>query len=469
MDNDENLSMSINDLYEANIQSHWSPYSINLFLKNNSSHTYFPSQKLQLNYSINDIYGNEIDYVGQNIIINFEAINTDELITKFQIIVDSNGDCIECQTGITFPSLTIDKIGNNYSFYGYLENEYLYFNDLINISITKCPSGYGANIANQCDVCSIGFYNLLATTDSCHYCNDNNLNGITCEGSNNIVVDYNVYAIIRNYGINADTNDNLYDTDNDYIISTKCPEKYCCQIKGGCNFIHDQDSLCAKNRDFNEYLCGKCLDGFSEVFGSSKCINCARNFVERFLFPIGLGFIWAIYILLTKSKKINDKFNIETIKNCACFDFCKMHSKVETEYILMEEDIKQKEKRCHCFTYNINPTSNHMTKDEYLGTLEVMTSKCLIYFYQSITYIFTTNQIKDTLYGFASIFNLDIFALIPSSGDNDGYCLLKNMTAPQKLSIPLISPAFVLFVILMLYLLSLECCCSINIFKSIGR
>ena len=113
-----------------------------------------------------------------------------------------------------------------------------------------------------------------------------------------------------------------------------------------------------------------------------------------------------------------------------------------------------------------------MSHSEYIGSLEKMCTKVIVYYYQSVGYILTTNGIKTSLYGFVELFNLNIFTAISwgsnnNESSNGGFCLLKNMSTPQKIAIQLTSSASILFFILIFYLLNKFL--SINLFKRCKR
>lgn len=48
--------------------------------------------------------------------------------------------------------------------------------------------------------------------------------------------------------------------------------------------------------DPKSYLCGKCMDGYSEVFGTKNCAKLNRHYYGRLLLPIFYGFSWTIFI-----------------------------------------------------------------------------------------------------------------------------------------------------------------------------
>eukprot|EP01084_Bolivina_argentea_P163089 283770_1 len=189
-------TVSIDDFTDAEFVTHFSPNSISVTTMNDS--TYFPSDRLLLNYVIIDQYNNKIKNIGQNLIINFNSMTDTQ---SFQITIDSKGDCIACKSGgILFPEITLNDMGHTLTFQGSVENNYLFVDGLINVTIIECPSGYGSNTAKQCDKCVKGYFNLLPSNESCYYCEEKTKSkGITCLGGDDIIIGYNYWAVVYQY------------------------------------------------------------------------------------------------------------------------------------------------------------------------------------------------------------------------------------------------------------------------------
>eukprot|EP01083_Nonionella_stella_P075308 204671_1 len=285
-------TVSIHEIYDVYQQSHWSPHLIHIDAHNNGS--YVPGNTLLFDYSITDVYGNHIHAVNQKLVVNFQSVDSSELYLSFKLVID-DGFCAECVNGISFPALTIDMADEVYSFNGVVTNNNVRIKHSVNVTVDRCPSGYGATGTNQCDVCSIGYFNLMSTNDSCYYCDDNALDGITCPGSNHIIMDHNYWVSAYQYN---DADDDIFASK--YVISVKCPNSYCCQLSQGCDLLSNASSLCAPNRDSKTYLCGSCVDGFSEAVGTTKCMECHRGYPLLLLIPITYGLAWAMFILVTK-------------------------------------------------------------------------------------------------------------------------------------------------------------------------
>ena len=87
------------------------------------------------------------------------------------------------------------------------------------------------------------------------------------------------------------------------IIQSLCPPHVCCDQKNGCNLTKfteksDSDMLCAQNRYPTTPLCGSCLKGFSEAYGTYQCQKCENNYgilmvlvIFGILFAFGLSFV----------------------------------------------------------------------------------------------------------------------------------------------------------------------------------
>ena len=115
-----------------------------------------------------------------------------------------------------------------------------------------------------------------------------NINGIKCYGFTNIIVSHN-YWISPKEASNS-------------IISNFCPSGYCCQEINGCNYsmavINDGAGLCAYGRNPDTPLCGQCLSGYSEVFGSSTCKKCESNNYSLLIVPIIIAFVFVLVFVI---------------------------------------------------------------------------------------------------------------------------------------------------------------------------
>lgn len=146
-------------------------------------------------------------------------------------------------------------------------------------------------------MCPAKTFNIFSSKTSCFSCNEENNNkGIKCLGGNNIIIDTNTWMTII-----QDTNNN---NNNKYeIISSECPNGYCCRNGDGCAYHYQTDNkknkICGFNRDPNIYLCGKCLSGYSEVFASNDCRKCDTNHWEYLLVPYFYSLLFVLFISYT--------------------------------------------------------------------------------------------------------------------------------------------------------------------------
>jgi len=83
-----------------------------------------------------------------------------------------------------------------------------------------------------------------------------------------------------------------------YHISPSCPFQYCLPISSFLQLLHP-DTQCRKiNR--TGVLCGKCFDGLSSVFGSSRCKRCSNTWLALILVFALVGFLLVLILLFIK-------------------------------------------------------------------------------------------------------------------------------------------------------------------------
>ena len=147
----------------------------------------------------------------------------------------------------------------------------------ITFIVNECPSGYGlSGKAKQCELCVSGYYSLLNTTEKCIKCN-NKLESVVCNGNNELIINTHFWISIYKFSKNYETYFDLNTKSSKSIVVAQCPPNYCCQSNEGCNYysewVNNSEStqLCAFGRDPTVALCGKCLNGYSEVFQSVTC------------------------------------------------------------------------------------------------------------------------------------------------------------------------------------------------------
>eukprot|EP01083_Nonionella_stella_P207215 753003_1 len=343
-------------------------------------------------------------------------------------------------------SATISMIGNTYIINAFVKDDMMTIND-VNITIVGCSIGFGT-IGNQsqCSQCPKGSFSMNINNGTCYECDA--VDGVTCDGGSNIIVQYQYWMNIVRL-----TND----SDVSYgIVSALCSDSRCCQNLNGCPFEYqytdevggyalvnaDTHQLCALHRDVDVYLCGQCLPAFSEAFGTSQCKLCTQHYWQRFLIPISFGFIWFVYIILSKSDKLESDDDDDDASNCC---LCCCESEGQTD------DQQDNEKAL-------------MTRSQFTNSVEVMVTKVMLYYYQSVSYL--TIQATE-LIGYAALFNLDILNGFSYNDDEfDGYCLISQMSMPQKIFMPLTVTATIIILIYIVWMFDL---CKINCLKICTR
>eukprot|EP01084_Bolivina_argentea_P104185 186572_1 len=219
--------------------------------------TLYPGGRINFSFSILDEYGNKVSKYSYPIRI---SLVYDEFNINFVMTIDANGKCDICDTGLYVEGININNTGS-FIINTLVEDKSLTVNN-INVSIIECPAGFGVfGSAQQCALCERGTYSIHSNKNPCQEC-DANLPGLSCLGSNAIIVDFNYWIMINEYEKSS------------YIITARCPDGFCC-LSDGCDFLRDE--LCATNRDPSQYLCGKCIDTYSEVFGTTHCAICDRH------------------------------------------------------------------------------------------------------------------------------------------------------------------------------------------------
>eukprot|EP01083_Nonionella_stella_P087722 244128_1 len=452
-------SVSIDTIYEPKTDS-LSPLFVDIFTLNNGD--YVPGQKLPLNYSLFDMYDHPISHqiIRDPIVVTYQS-STDDLLPDFQLIINENGECPQCDDGILFSALTVALVGNNYSFDSSVENHQLLPSSAMDITVVNCPIGHGSTTTSVCDVCKEGYFNLFDDDNNmCYYCNQLLVDGVRCLGSYAVLVDYDYWASFYQY---SQLSDAIFDQNTSlYIISHKCPPLYCCQLENGCNVIEDYDYLCADHRDVEAPLCGACIDGYSEMFGTNDCGECDHNYWSRLLIPLFYGLAWALFVLMTKSSpKKSDK--LEQGKCKLRMAKCKRKCTACMEVMLAK--CKRKCTACSVCAKSERKQKKTMTHEEYMECMEVMLSKILLYYYQGLSYILTTSGIHHTLRSFVELFNLNVF-MISSGRDADGYCLFEDMDMIQKITVPLTASLFIIFFTFLPFAIAK---CKIDICKCTGR
>eukprot|EP01084_Bolivina_argentea_P109921 196358_1 len=362
--------------------SYWSASKVHIY----ENGSFYPGGMIDFYYLLFDEYGNHVQEYQYPIKIDlaYDKFNIYSVMT-----INENGVCDLCETRLYVEVININHTGS-FMINTFVEDKSLTVND-INVSIIDCPSGFGVDGSmKQCTPCSQGTYSLQSNRKLCQVC-DANLRGISCSGSNIIAIDFNYWMKVNSQG---------------QIISSDCPSKYCCSDMKGCEYINDYEQLCALNRDPTTPLCGKCIHGTSEVFGSNHCKVCNGTHFEYILVPMFLCILAAMYFLYfdKPSPSINEQFELDEL-------------------------------------------SKLIIKDQFTGT-KIMFFKVLVYFYQTLLLILLLGAPDTVHYIFPILQILNIS--IDYSTDNDkhgGYCFYEGMTALSKILLRLLPAAMLLFVI----------------------
>lgn len=144
---------------------------------------------------------------------------------------------------------------------------------VINVNISKCPSGYQKIKEGdfyKCEACPEGMYSLEEDSESCDFCPDN----AKCFG-NKIISESGYWAFI-----------------NDREVTIHYCSNYKC--KGG--------NQCSDHRDPKSPVCGACIEGFFEWGGVCKKCEDKVSWLWFFLFIGHFIIIFIFYHILSQTK-----------------------------------------------------------------------------------------------------------------------------------------------------------------------
>ena len=218
-----------------------------------------------------------------DVTISAESLNINE---EVEVIYSARK--LEMQT-IELTSTNTEQFGSTFNVSLSVENTWLR-STTVDLHIKVCPPGYGVS-GSQCVECVSGFYTLENNTYECKKCPSSD--GIDCNGGTGLVIaqDYWHYS-------DEDGNINVID----------CPQSFCCQLTGGCNYFDNQRSFCAQNRDSDIPLCGSCSDGYSEVFaGSTGCANCKQNQMYWIFAPLVACTCFVLFVTFNQKQERGDE------------------------------------------------------------------------------------------------------------------------------------------------------------------
>eukprot|EP01083_Nonionella_stella_P025231 69516_1 len=281
--------------------------SASKLIMNPTFRLYFPGQLLRFEYRITDRTGNDVDFIPTDGITVDLELESGSFRT--QLYIDKLGKCLLCDKGALIYSVSIqDSLRERLLMQLSVESNILVLDsEELSVNITGCPIGYGSDENNfTCSVCDADYFNLFdGSVNSCSSCDSDKNPGVSC--ANGII------SILPNYWMG------FIDHAQEFIISAKCPAKYCCSSSDGCDYIDDNDKLCATNRDYTSIMCGKCKPGFSESMTSVSCVQCKHGiYIAYILYPMMFALLWTAYITLSSSDKVkSDKKKQTEHKRCA--------------------------------------------------------------------------------------------------------------------------------------------------------
>eukprot|EP01083_Nonionella_stella_P253263 871622_1 len=318
----------------------------------------------------------------------------DEFIEQCNIRTPLAYTIESCDYGMEFSSNNASQIHHYIDLSLSSVDTYLEANNA-RILIHNCPIGQGlvggGLSSYSCSPCSGNNVGLLADSQ-CVSCDD--VPGVACFGSTNLVVDHNHWMALHN-GKNDDIFAAMYQSKR--IISKFCPDGYCCQGLNGCNYTQTQ-SLCASNRDPDIPLCGACLDGYSEVFGSTSCKKCVDNHAAWYILLVFVIAMVCVTLLILVDNPNPTK-----------------HDGLELKYrsLLFWDDMQ---------------------------SLQICYFRPLLYFFQSIALITISRGIWFYLTPIVEVLSFDFW--LESKDSDAGVCFIPNLKSMDKELWTLIFPCF---------------------------
>ena len=362
-----------------------------LFL--NSSSAFYPGKPLDISYDVMDLHGNIIsDWNGE---LSLILSSTDfSFETTMTIKRDGSGyKCDICDTGLFIQNARLDELmfdNTSYTIMARMKNDALFVNNLT-VIVSECPSGFGLNeISSHCQECNIGEFSIEASRLPCKSCNNvplTEIQGIDCNGGNSIIISQNYWV-----GINHSSS---YD-----IVSKHCPSNYCAQRQGNYLALRSSNELCANGRDKMTPLCGKCIDGLTELYGSANCGECDTN----------AWWLWILYAI---------------------------YSALLTLLFIIIYGIRQtkppQEKP-------INPNKGKTITEEGSQYIRRAIFKVLVYYYQSLAFIFLNSDVYIHLMAFVDLLSLQ--SPLDSNTGINGFCWIDGLSARGEIMLTLIIPTF---------------------------
>eukprot|EP01084_Bolivina_argentea_P107323 191888_1 len=393
--------------------NHLSPIKIQLL----GLMQYYAGDLLRMTYRISDKHNNTVSKDSLNSTFKLELRN-DDLNFYDALVISEENDCNLCQQGIYIPTIVIDEVNSSYDIRVSETTNQLQTSN-VTITVVDCPNGFGTNqIETQCEQCSDGHFGFHG---QCYGCNQYQNIGIDCRGGDEIIVD-------QYYWMNIENTHNSVS-----IISGVCPDSYCCMQQNGCHFFNNKTLLCAPNRDANSILCGKCVDGYSELLFTASCGRCENNHYIWLLYPFLMAFGITYYLLLSDAISVKQKNQRSSCK-CCKGDCTKFFGCCKMKFV----------KLARCF-------QNRMIKHQTSVTMVKITFlHCITYYQQAISHILLPTNINLNLVSLSEMFNLSIYT--NSNDSYKGYCFIKGMTAKGEILTGFIVIFMMIFLLIFLFI-----------------
>eukprot|EP01083_Nonionella_stella_P187699 690323_1 len=384
-----------------------------------------------------------------NTMHSIQIINTDLAINDI-LRVSENGDCFICTTsndctvcdnGLLPAIPSTSTIINDTFVISVIpsdsDSSWLLTGDIV-LQTLGCDSGKGLlsdTWIMDCTECPQNQFTFSSGFSECIHCDETNV-GLSCEGSNEVIVEYNYF--VYGYSLLHDEFISFYDVNNeDIIYSSICPPNFCCRSTTGCNFFaeyiiwisnefsnqKDDGSLCAKGRNYTSLLCGECEDGLYELFGTTQCGACDDyDDMVWLLVPFVCCLLFVLFLVFIDAKPPSTtKSDVETMK---------MNHTLNVKKLLIDDDSK---------------------------ALQMMLLKVMMYYYQSLAQVLSSRGLVTYLSPLLSVFNLS-FDISTSNNSESGYCIIPYLSSMNEIIVSSITiPIFLMLNISIISLIRCQC------------
>eukprot|EP01084_Bolivina_argentea_P067578 123036_1 len=334
--------------------------------------------------------------------IEFDLISDDAAFGINHKIKTENGICLTCDEYELVPTIPSKEISSFNVSIVYNNPFFLFPVATFLVNIDECNIGSGINADSSalvCSECEINQFKLTKGNEPCYSCNEQmSSDKIKCEGSDKILIAFNLWL----YGLNENKQFiSPFDvTQSDSILGIQCAPQHCCQLVNGCPFINAFDfvndtknvtfiaesgSVCAKNRNYSQPLCARCIDGTYEIFGTADCSECdSYNGLAIFLM-IFAAILFVIFLIY--EAKISD----------------------------------------HSIDYKDEIDLKKLIKRDEIAMMMIMITKVMMYYFQGLNQIFTSKSITHSLSPILGLFDFSLNSLSSSSA---GFCMFPFISEP---------------------------------------